>query len=74
MRSLTREADDWSRMAHEARRKAHEQQDEFSESALQVADLCEYICAAMQRIEQIIMETHKCECGKCPPRQTSGTH
>lgn len=74
MRNIAREAEDWLRIAHQARVRADEEQDEFSESARTVAGLCEHIAAAMQRIQEIILATHVCKCGECPKPEVREPH
>ena len=71
MRQFRKEAIEWMDIAYEARRSAHEKQDNFTKPALQVADLCEHIAAAMERISDIVESVNSCECGQCPPPKPS---
>lgn len=65
MRSLISESQEWMNVAIEARRTANEKDNKLSEAARQVADLCEHISAAMERIAQIAQETSLCERKNC---------
>jgi hypothetical protein len=60
----------WAKMAAEARLRAPE--DPCQEDVLEVAKLCDYISASMERICHIIAENGGCTCGMCTP-EVSGT-